>query len=209
VATAHAHGLPLRVDEINSVSCGADRAVSDTFASSLWAVDAMFELARVGVDGVNIHTFLGAGYELFKLTRVTGHWQAAVAPEYYGLLMFAQAAPPGSRLLKISAPPGDSVKGWATRARDGTVRLVLINKGASAQVFAVRLPHAVTGAKLERLQGTSLQSAGGVTLNGQSFGSQTTTGQIAGSAKSSVVEPIGDRYVVRLPAASAAMLTAR
>ena len=27
VAAAHAHHVPLRVDEINSVSCGADRAV--------------------------------------------------------------------------------------------------------------------------------------------------------------------------------------
>jgi hypothetical protein len=80
VAAAHAHHLPLRVDEINSVSCGADRAVSHTFASSLWAVDAMFELARVGVDGVNLHTFPGAGYELFKLTEDGGHWRAAVAP---------------------------------------------------------------------------------------------------------------------------------
>jgi hypothetical protein len=81
VATVHAHRLPLRVDEINSVSCGADRAVSHTFASSLWAVDAMFELARVGVDGVNLHTFPGAGYELFKLTTANGQRQAAVAPE--------------------------------------------------------------------------------------------------------------------------------
>src|SRR5262249_45971322 len=88
VASAHAHGLPLRVDEINTVSCGAVPAVSHTFASSLWAVDAMFELARVGVDGVNLHTFPRAGYELFRLTRANGHWQADVAPEYYGLLMF-------------------------------------------------------------------------------------------------------------------------
>jgi hypothetical protein len=79
VASAHARGLPLRVDEINSVSCGADRAVSYTFASSLWAVDAMFELARVGVDGVNLHTFPGAGYELFELTMADGRWQAAAA----------------------------------------------------------------------------------------------------------------------------------
>ena len=209
VASAHAHGLPLRVDEINSVSCGADRAVSYTFASSLWAVDAMFELARVGVDGVNLHTFPGAGYELFKLTTANGHWQAAVSPEYYGLLMFAAAAPPGARLLRISGQPGTAVKAWATRATDGTIRVVLINKGPQARVFALRLPRAPHSATLERLQGAGLQSASGVTLAGQSFGAQTTSGRIGGSADRNTVTPIGDRYVVSLPAGSAAMLSAR
>jgi hypothetical protein len=209
VATAHAHGLPLRVDEINSVSCGADRAVSYTFASSLWAVDAMFELTRVGIDGVNLHTFPGAGYELFKLTMANGHWQAVVSPEYYGLVMFAAAAPPGARLLRISGQPGAAVKAWATRAVDGSVHVVLLNKGTQARVFALRLPGAVGDAILERLQGSGLQSASGITLAGQSFGAQTTTGRIGGSAQRRTVKPIGDRYVVSLPAGSAAMLTAR
>ncbi|MGZ4182378.1 MAG: glycosyl hydrolase family 79 C-terminal domain-containing protein [Solirubrobacteraceae bacterium] len=209
VASAHAHRLLLRVDEINSVSCGADRAVSYTFASSLWALDAMFELARVGIDGVNLHTFPGAGYELFKLTIANGHWQAHVSPEYYGLLMFAAAAPPGARLLRISGDPGAAVKAWATRAVDGTVHIVLINKGPQARVFTLRLPGAVGGAALERLQGAGLQSASGVTLGGQSFGAQTTSGRIGGSVQRSTVKPIDDRYVVSLPAGSAAMLTAR
>jgi glycosyl hydrolase family 79 len=209
VASAHAHRLPLRIDEINSVSCGADRAVSDTFATSLWAVDAMFELARVGIDGVNLHTFPGAGYELFQLTMTHGHWQAAVAPEYYGLLMFATAAPPGARLLRISGRPGAGVKAWATHAADGTVRTVLINKGSRARVFALRLPDGVKTATLERLQGPGLQAAGGVTLAGQSFGAQTTTGRIEGPDRRSTVKRIGDRYVVSLPAVSAAMLIAR
>jgi hypothetical protein len=207
VAAAHAHGLPLRVDEINSVSCGADRAVSDTFASSLWAVDAMFELARVGIDGVNLHTFPGAGYELFKLTMSNGRWSAAVSPEYYGLLMFAAAAPPDSRLLRIAGTPGTAVKAWATRARDGTVHVVLINKGSRTRTYALRLPDAPRGATLERLQGASLQSASGVTLGGQSYGAQTTTGRM-GPVAQTTLKPIAGRFVVTLPAASAAMLSA-
>ena len=148
VAAAHAHRLPLRVDEINSVSCGADRAVSHTFASSLWAVDAMFELARVGVDGVNVHTFPGAGYELFRIARHGGRWSAAVAPEYYGLILFARAAPPGSRLLRVSGRAG-----------------------------------------------------------GQSFGEVTDTGDLTGARDVESVNATSGRYVVHLPAASAALLT--
>jgi hypothetical protein len=209
VATAHAHHLPLRVDEINSVSCGADRAVSDTFASSVWALDAMFELARVGVDGVNLHTFPGAGYELFKITRVNGRWRAAVAPEYYGLLMFAQAAAPGSRLLRVAGASGAQVKIWATASGDGIVRIVLINKSARARVFAITLPRVSGTATLERLRAPSLTASTGVTLEGRSFGSQTYTGQLAGQSRRAAVKPIGSRYVVSLPAASAALLVAR
>jgi hypothetical protein len=209
VAAAHADRLPLRIDEINSVSCGADRAVSDTFASSLWALDAMFELARVGIDGVNLHTFPGAGYELFKITHVNGHWWAAVSPEYYGLLMFAQATPAGSRLVQVAGAAGPMVKTWATRASDATVRVVLINKSARARVFALALPHVSGTARLERLRAPSLTASSGVALGGQSFGSQTDTGRLAGQQQSDSVEPIGGRYVVGLPAGTAAMLVAR
>lgn len=40
--------LPLRLTEINSVTCGGTRGVSDTFATALWAPDALFELLRAG-----------------------------------------------------------------------------------------------------------------------------------------------------------------
>ncbi len=65
-AVAHRYGLPFRVDELNSVACGGKRGVSDTFASALWAVDSLFEMARVGVSGVNFHMFPGASYALFR-----------------------------------------------------------------------------------------------------------------------------------------------
>jgi hypothetical protein len=47
----------------------------------------------------------------------------------------------------------------------------------------------------------------GVTLGGQSFGAQTATGRLAGAAQPASVTPAGGEYLVRLPAASAAMLT--
>jgi hypothetical protein len=207
VATAHTYHLPLRIDEINSVSCGADDEVSNTFASSLWAVDAMFELGRVGIDGVNLHTFPGAGYEIFKITRPGGRWQAAVSPEYYGLLMFARAAPPGSRLLRVSGGARGPVKTWATRSQDGTVRVVLINKGAQARVFAMKLPASGT-ASLERLEAPSLTVSSGVTIGGQTFGAETDTGALDGGSQSGSVDPVAGRYVVTVPADSAAMLVA-
>lgn len=73
--------------------------MSDTFASALWVLDTLFNMARVGVDGVNIHTFRKAVYQPFSFTHSRGGWRAHVEPMYYGMLMFARAAPTGSRLL--------------------------------------------------------------------------------------------------------------
>jgi hypothetical protein len=205
--TAHAHRLAVRVDEFNSVSCSGKRGVSDTFASALWALDATFAMARAGVDGVNVHTFPGAIYQPFRLRYQDGAWQAGVRPEYYGLMMFAQAAPAGARLLNVSGS-ASGVRPWATRAPDGAVHVVLINDALhSPRSVAVRIPMAAGPAALEWLRAPTVTSPSGVTLGGQSFGDQTTTGVLAGPAAGYQVEPVGGRYVVRLPAASAAMLT--
>jgi Glycosyl hydrolase family 79 C-terminal beta domain len=207
IETAHARGLPIRIDELNTVSCGADAAVSDTFASALWALDALFEIARVGADGVNIHTFPGAGYELFRIRHVNGRWSASVAPEYYGLLMFAQAAPPGSQLLHATGRAGDGLKAWATRARDGTLRVVLINKGRHARVVSLRLPQPTGSATLTRLIAPSATASTGVTFGGQSFRVPTTTGLLDGQLRVTTVGRRDRRFVVTLPSTSAALLT--
>jgi Glycosyl hydrolase family 79 C-terminal beta domain len=208
-ALAARRGLPLRIDELNTVSCGADAAVSNTFASALWGLDTMFEMDRIGVHGVNIHTFPGAGYELFKVTHASGRWQAAVAPEYYGLLMFTRAAPPRSRLLRVAPAGTGAVKIWATRGPDGTIRVVLINDGNTRGTVALRVAHGTGTASLERLAAPSVRSASGVTLAGQSFGRLTSTGLLAGRPQHLTVEARGGAYLVRVPAVSAAMLVVR
>jgi hypothetical protein len=207
VGVAHARHVALRVDEMNTVSCGGAPGISNAFVSSLWALDAVFQMARVGVDGVNIHTYPGAPYELFAFTRRNGHWRGFVAPEYYGLEMFAQAAPAGARLLSVSGAAGD-VKAWATRARDGTVHVVLINEDvAGSHTVTVHIANAGGPATLERLRGNGISARTGITLGGQTFGGATTTGTLAGHSTLAMVKPTNDAYTVDLPRASAAMLT--
>ena len=55
VAVSRAASVPFRVDEVNSVSCGGQAGVSNTFASALWAVDYLVRAMAVGVVGVNLH----------------------------------------------------------------------------------------------------------------------------------------------------------
>jgi len=206
-AIAHSGGLTFRVDEMNSVSGGGKTGVSDTFASALWVLDTLFNMASVGVDGVNIHTLPNAGYQLFNFSQTGNAWQALVHPEYYGMLMFAQAFPPSAHLLPVSVASGP-VKVWATIAPDGTTRVVLINKDMTTP-FTVQVD--LTGgsgpATLERLTAPSVTATSGVTLGGQGFGNSTQTGTLAGPQQTATVEPLLGSYAVTLPAGSAAMLT--
>jgi hypothetical protein len=208
VAGARRHGLGVRIDELNGISCGGARGVSDAFASSLWVLDALYQLARVGVVGVNIHTVPRTINEVIGSSQVKGKWQATVHPEYYGMMMFAQAAPAGSRLLRVSAPRRSAgITVWAAHALDGHIHAVLTNRRSTAQTVAVGVPGASGPATLERLQAPRLGSTSGVTLGGQSFGGATSTGQLSGASTNIVVKPGGEGYVVTLPPDSAAMLT--
>jgi hypothetical protein len=204
VADAHSRGIPLRLDEVNSASCGGKKGVSDVFASALWAVDAMFELARVGVDGVNFHTSPGSPYELFPFTHSGRRWSAFVRPAYYGLLMFSEAYPPGARMLPVNS--SDEVKAWATQAPDGTRRLVLINKDTSS-AHSVLASTGTNNASIEWLTAPSVTSTDGVTLGGRTFGSNTTTGALPGQPQRDQLSALLGQYSIELPAASAALLT--
>jgi hypothetical protein len=207
VAMAHAHHVPLRIDEMNAVSCGGQTGVSNTFGTALWALDALFAMRRAGVDGINIHTVPGTINELLSAEQTRSGWRSRVHPQYYGMLMFAQASPAGSRLLRV-AGSSRGLRAWATRAQDGKVRVVLINKnlGRSATV-RLRVAAATGAAAVERLRAPSVHATDGVTIGGQSFGAETSTGQLGGVAVKTSVVPARGVYAVAVPPASAALLT--
>jgi hypothetical protein len=208
-ALAHRDRVRFRIDELNAVTCGGRPGVSDTFASALWTLDTQFWLARAGVDGVDVHIHPEApANQLFALRRRAGRWVGSVRPQYYGLLMFTQAAPPGARLLHIDGSPPGRLRTWATLGRDRRIRVVLINAGLTgASTVSVAAPGPAAPATLERLEAPSARATDDVTLGGQSFGSQTFTGRLRGELRTSTVRAVGGSYPVRVPAASAAMLT--
>jgi len=211
VKVAHAHGAVVRIDELNSVSCGGGPGVSDRFASALWAIDTLFALAREGVDGVNFHTFTHAYYRPFIFHHIDGRWSATVDPMYYGMLAFNLAAPAGSKLLQTSAPASSTLRVWATRGSDGRVRVMLINTSPQqARTIAIKLPAGSprAPATLQRLRSPGLSSAQGITLGGQRFAQPTTTGQLTGPRVVSTPRQVERGvYLLALPPGSAAVLT--
>jgi hypothetical protein len=209
VQVAGAQGRAVRVDELNSVACSGKAGVSNTFASALWATDVLFSLLQGGVDGVNVHTLPGAAYELFAFDHHRGRWQARVAPEYYGLKLFAQAAPVGSRLLSVTgAEHSRSLSVWATQAGDGRDRLVLIDKDPGhARTVAVAMPRGARSATVERMTAPSVSAPRGETLGGRTFGALTDSGRLAAPITVPAPRARDGKVVVRVAGGSAALVT--
>jgi hypothetical protein len=209
IPLAHRNGASYRVDEMGSVTCHGRAGVSNTMASALWVLDSLFSLARQGVDGVNLHTYPGSTNGLFDLRLAHGRWRGTIHPLYYGALMFARAAPAGSRLLRVAAPTTASFRSWATLGRDGRVRVTLINDSLTSGVrVQVRAPAGFGSAPgtVVGLRARSAYATSGVTLGGRSFGAVTTTGALASALAPKIASHAGT-YDVSLPAASASVLT--
>jgi Glycosyl hydrolase family 79 C-terminal beta domain len=210
VHAAHADGASFRIDEMGSVTCNGRPGVSDTMASALWSAAALFSVAQDGIDGVNLHTYSGLSNGLFDFTHGAGGWTADVHPIYYGALLFARAAPAGSRLLHVSLSGPPTLHGWATTGPGAVRHVVLLNDSTTAgAAVVVRAPHGVLGvrtAQLARLSAPSVSATAGVSLGGRSFGAVTTSGLL----RPPVNDPVRARrgaFHVAVPAASAAVLT--
>jgi len=208
VKTAHAVGKGLRIDEMNAITCGGTRDVSDSFATALWMMNTLFGMDKLGVQGVNLNDPAGTINAVLNPILSHGRITFQVQPEYYAMIMFEQAAPPGSQILQMHNDVPSTLSAWATRETSGATHVVLVNKSAtSSESTTVRMPGAVGPASISILHGRGLSSTNDVSLNGQSFGSSTTTGLLSGTAGTDVVSPVKGTYTVKVPPASIEMLS--
>ena len=201
VKLAHRAGLPLRLTELNSVTCGGLPGISNTFATALWAPDALFELVRAHVDGVNIHVRQNAINAAFLL----GSRGLQARPLLYGMALFARSLGPGAQLIAahVQARPSLHFKAWAVRLRGAVLHVVLIDKGPHPVRVDLRVP-GVGPAQVERLLAPSVRSRGDVTLDGQRIASN---GRWVGQAAPEVVARSAHDYQIVLPRFSAALVT--
>jgi hypothetical protein len=204
VREARSRRKPLRVDEMNSISCGGQGDLSPAFAPALWAVDFLPRVVRAGAQGVNFHDVPGEWQGLIDATHTSSGWKVSVQPEYYGLMMFAQAAPAGSHLLHIAGTPASGIDVWAARTPSGKINVIVINRSRATRT--VRL--GVDGSKdapgtIIRLRSKGLY-AKSATLGGQKIGSD---GILGGAPGASTVSPKGGAYPVVAPGYSATELS--
>jgi hypothetical protein len=201
VRLADRAGLPLRVTELNSVTCGGRRGVSNAFASALWAPDALFELLRAGVDGVNVHMRDDAFNTPFTLTRRG----LDARPLLYGLILFARTLGRGAQLLEthVHASGRVHVKVWAVRLAGDRLHVLLINKGRRDANIRLELP-ARGAATVQRLLAPSARATSGVTLAGLWLG---RAGGWQGHRSIATIVPGIGGYSLSLPRFGAAFVS--
>jgi hypothetical protein len=205
VAAAHRAGLTYRVGELNSVTCGGLAGVSDSFATALWAPEALFALLRAGVDGANIHVRSDTINAAFALDAR----HALVArPLLYGLIVFDRTLGPEARLAHVELHGRSrSVRSWAVAIGSGGLNVLLINQGERAAHVELAPPAGAYGtARIERLRAPSLRATGGVTLDGRWLGADGTW---RGRDRVATSQPIAGRYAVAVPGQSAAIVELR
>ena len=196
-----------RMTEGNTCYRGGKPGVSDVFASALWAADYILLLASLGYAGVNIHG--GRGREVANSLGGTlpgellmadphaphprpfytpiydlenGHYVAE--PIFFGM-QFAQHFA-GAQMLKPHFDPGAvNATAYAAIAPDGKHLLALINKDA-AQPLTVRVPRMTCA----------------LALTAPALDSKEV--RLDSSCK-----PVGKSGEVKVPPASALLLTSR
>jgi len=147
-AVLAAHGVPYRIDEMNSCYNGGAKDSSDTYASTLWALDCTHWWAAHHILGVNYHTgesvgrdggFGAANYAAF-VHEPDGHG-FAMRPQAYAYLAFTQGAHGRSLGVDIQAATNFNFNAYAYRGDDGSYYVTLINKshGGNASPAAVKL----------------------------------------------------------------------
>jgi hypothetical protein len=196
-----AAGVPFRLAECNTASGGGKRGVSDAFASALWALDFLFDVAEHGGAGVNLHGgFTPGNYSPICYLRKEQRFEPS--PIYYGMLLFHEAA--RGRVIEAERDTEGRLAVHATLGDDQRLRVVLINKDLTTPITAsINAASMGAGAQLIRLSAPSPDSTTGVTLAGSAVAPDGTW-----KPQPSELLPCKDgRCEVTLPSASAALLT--
>lgn len=155
-------GVPYRIDEMNSCAGGGAKDCSDTYTSTLWALDCTHWWATRHILGVNYHTNeamqpdgSSTGNHYAAFTHLPGGHALAMRPQAYAYLAFTQGAHGQPLPLDVFGDWTFNFNAYAYLDHDGSYYLTLINKsygdrGQTASVLVI-LPHGTGTGHLERL----------------------------------------------------------
>ena len=203
-ASAASH-IPYRICETNSFCGGGKQGASDTFGSALWALDFMFTLASAGAAGVNMETGVNqlGWISWYSPIGDDEHGNYSTAPEYYGMLAFAQASK-GQRLASSYDSAGLNLTAYTVAPDAKHLCITIVNKDSSQDAdVSISCPRKFPRGSLIRLTGPSLESKQDVTLGSSKV-------DASGNWKPLPMESTrsdGRDWQLRVPAARAAILT--
>lgn len=206
-AGAKGIGVPYRMAECNSFYNGGANGVSDSYASSLWVIDYLFNCAQAEASGVNFHGGgNGDGYSPIADSNGT---VVEARPEFYGILFFTLAGQGTLYTTQLSAG-GLNATAYAVTTSSGGLNLVVVNKDLTNNLqLTAQLPQSVTSATLLELtqlsQGGSapdLTATSDVTIQGASIDNDGTFSPAAAYT----LGPSGTQLSCYVPALSAVLI---
>ncbi|MCL2418369.1 MAG: hypothetical protein FWD04_03690 [Conexibacteraceae bacterium] len=198
IQAAHAAGIEYRLTELGSSTCLGLPFVTDTFATSLWGLDQLFELISAGVDGVNFHLRAAEPNSAIH----AGSTGLSAEPLMYGIAAFASMLGPSAHLNQVQGLLPSDVKVWAVQSMNGW-SLALINDTTERERIRVAMPTSVP-MTVRALTAASPWS-GTATFGGQTISGD---GQWQGPASTSTVTPVTGDYWFTVPPDTAEIATA-
>jgi len=197
-------GVPWRITECNSINNGGKYTVSDTFGSTLWGLDFMWQVAINNGQGVNFHGGDAGAYSpiVFYSQNTT------VRPLYYAFLAFKYGTDNSIIVpTTINGTPKYKCSAYSCK-KVGSVSpvITLINKEFTQTLtFKIQLTKNATTLHIARLSAPSISATSGVTFCRSSVNSSNGTFQV-GATEDIAVGGLSTFYVT-MPAASAAVVT--
>jgi hypothetical protein len=211
LSVARANGVPLGIDEANSVSCGGVAGISNTFASALWASGYITQAMAAGVASINLQ---GNPANCAGYTPVCAPDPAALAqgslraqPEWYALLLTRALV--GDRPLptSIAAETEPNLVAASFSGPDHSLKVVLCDDepaGSSPLALQLQVGTAMGMASIQRLTAPSQSATGGVLLAGRAVAGN---GSWRAPARTESVAPRAGVVALELAPGSAALVT--
>jgi hypothetical protein len=172
------YGIPMRIDETNTVSCGGVEGISDTFASALWATGYITQAMAAGAAGINLQ---GNPTNCAGYTPLCAPDPAAIAqgalnaePEWYALLLTKALI--GERPLPttISAEGSPNLVAAAFLGPRHSLKFVLADDeppGTAPLALRLEVGPDMGTAQVQRLTAPAQSATGGVQLAGRTVAS--------------------------------------
>jgi hypothetical protein len=209
VGIARAQGIPLRIDEANSVSCGGVSGVSDTFGAALWATGYIGQAMAAGAAGLNLHghPLSCSGYsELCLPNPSVADGRLRAQPDWYALLLARTLIGYRPMPTRITAAGAPDLAATGFIGPDHTVKLLLSYDNAPGSVpvsLRIGVGAGLGEARVLRLTDGSPYYRDGVRIGGREVGADGSWHEPAGERV-----PLSGGYVtVKMAPSSAALLT--
>jgi hypothetical protein len=194
-------GIPYRMSECNSFYDGGAPGISNSYASSLWVIDFLFDVALGGGSGVNMH----GGGNAPGYTPIADHSGAVLEarPEYYGLLLFSLAGPGTLLQTQLSAGNIDATA-YAVKSASGGLNVIVVNKDTLQNLtLTIETTRNIQAATLQIMTAPNLGALSGVTIQGATVNSDGSFTP----ANARALTPAGTQTTCSIPALSAGLIS--